>query len=1011
MSTVKITALTATTDPASSDILPIVTDPSGSAATKKVTIENLMKNAAGGSASLPGVAFDGDPDSGVARIGANNVAICTNGTNRLDVGSAGVVDVKLGGSASTPALIFEGDVNTGISHSADTLIFSTAGTQRMLLNSTGNAEFDGSVQTSSYFQSTRSSGDTSVLAGYHNSDLNVNIRAEGSAYFNGQVIVGGSSALANSTCTINDDGYIFINRSSGNALIVQQNGGGSSSDNRIALGTDGSATFAGKVSIGTTISDEILHVAAASEAVTERDGVLLESTSSLAADTGLPLVFTSHIGTQANYGVASIAGRKENATSGEAGGYLQFATGNAAGAISEKMRISSSGTLTVGPQYDRLNVDPGSGSYDGDPTSVVIDGRTNDGSATAFKIDRYDNSGSVSTKFLVNYAGDVGIGKTSSLAAKLHIQDDSADETTLIKLRNYKSGVNTQAGLMFECSTSGSQGGNSLIKGVCGTDAGGSNSQNDGGLAFQTGSGGSGALATRLLLTSTGNAEFAGNVSVGNVSQVVIKDSGIFLKDTGNASASNSNLNLDTNGSATFGTYTSTTASSAKIWKNNSYGLYVNGLGDSDHRAFAVYKVDSTAGYKASIFHDGSATFEAGINVRTQDAARALTINSSSSSQTEALKINANGGAQVTLLKHDGSATFAGKVHIGTSTYAGNGQVAIAGNSSGSSAAGILDIRPTLSRPTAADTTLSLIRFGSADHTGNTGYASINMASDGDSTSDSDLPGRLEFHTTNDGDSGPTEKVRITNNGDTVFLKRVNNTEELLFGYGTSSGIYAGIGGKNNFNTDQQCALSFFINNSTTSRSPEERMRLDENGLISNYATGNSTNLKLRNSASSSSTKFFTECYEGATGTTSGGNVKFAVATNGGISNVQSNNVDLCDEREKKNIVNLETKWDKVKSWELKKFHYNEDADTDDLRYGVIAQQIETVCPEVLADWHKQRAEDAVLDEDGNVVTPAVPEIIRKGVKEQQMMWMAIKALQEAQARIETLEAKVAALE
>ena len=69
-----------------------------------------------------------------------------------------------------------------------------------------------------------------------------------------------------------------------------------------------------------------------------RDGVMLQSTSSLAGDTGLPIVFTSHIGNIANYG-ALIAGRKENATSGEAGGYLQFATGNVAGAITEKMRI------------------------------------------------------------------------------------------------------------------------------------------------------------------------------------------------------------------------------------------------------------------------------------------------------------------------------------------------------------------------------------------------------------------------------------------------------------------------------------------------------------------------------------------------------------------------------------------------------------------------------------------------------------------------------------------------
>ena len=136
------------------------------------------------------------------------------------------------------------------------------------------------------------------------------------------------------------------------------------------------------------------------------------------------------------------------------------------------------------------------------------------------------------------------------------------------------------------------------------------------------------------------------------------------------------------------------------------------------------------------------------------------------------------------------------------------------------------------------------------------------------------------------------------------------------------------------------------------------------------------------------------------------GTSRYYVRANGGIVNYQSNNANLCDEREKKNIVDLDTKWDKVKSWELKKFHYNEDADTDDLRYGVIAQQVEQSCPEVLTEWEKRKAEDAVLDEDGNVVTPAQEQVMRKGVKEQQMMWMAIKALQEAQTRIETLESQ-----
>jgi hypothetical protein len=90
-----------------------------------------------------------------------------------------------------------------------------------------------------------------------------------------------------------------------------------------------------------------------------------------------------------------------------------------------------------------------------------------------------------------------------------------------------------------------------------------------------------------------------------------------------------------------------------------------------------------------------------------------------------------------------------------------------------------------------------------------------------------------------------------------------------------------------------------------------------------------------------------------------------------------------------------------LKDWELKRFHYNEDADTDSKRYGVIAQQVAQHCPEVITDWVKQEAKGAEIDEDGNVVTPAKEEIVRMGVKEQQMYWMAIKALQEAQVRIE----------
>ena len=138
---------------------------------------------------------------------------------------------------------------------------------------------------------------------------------------------------------------------------------------------------------------------------------------------------------------------------------------------------------------------------------------------------------------------------------------------------------------------------------------------------------------------------------------------------------------------------------------------------------------------------------------------------------------------------------------------------------------------------------------------------------------------------------------------------------------------------------------------------------------------------------------------------------RLVVTSNGGIQNFSANNVNLSDEREKKNIESLDSTWDCLKHWELKKFHYNGDKDTDDKKYGVIAQQVAPHCPEIVSDWIKQKAEDAILDEDGNIVTPASEEVTRLAVKEQQMMWMAIKALQEAMERIETLETRLTALE
>jgi hypothetical protein len=129
--------------------------------------------------------------------------------------------------------------------------------------------------------------------------------------------------------------------------------------------------------------------------------------------------------------------------------------------------------------------------------------------------------------------------------------------------------------------------------------------------------------------------------------------------------------------------------------------------------------------------------------------------------------------------------------------------------------------------------------------------------------------------------------------------------------------------------------------------------------------------------------------------------IRATIRSNGGLANYSANNVNLSDINTKKDISPASGTWNCLKEWEIVNFRYKDQPEDADLNMGVIAQQVAESCPEVITVF--QEAKEATEDQ------PAQEE--RLGVKDQQMMWMAIKALQEAQVRIEQLEAKVAALE
>jgi hypothetical protein len=95
-----------------------------------------------GTAAAPGITFTGDLNTGIYSPGADQVAISTNGTQRLTVDTAATTStlpvVHPLGAVGTPSITFTGDLNTGIySPTADTIAFAEGGVEAMRIDSSG----------------------------------------------------------------------------------------------------------------------------------------------------------------------------------------------------------------------------------------------------------------------------------------------------------------------------------------------------------------------------------------------------------------------------------------------------------------------------------------------------------------------------------------------------------------------------------------------------------------------------------------------------------------------------------------------------------------------------------------------------------------------------------------------------------------------------------------------------------------------------------------------------------
>ena len=121
-----------------------------------------------------------------------------------------------------------------------------------------------------------------------------------------------------------------------------------------------------------------------------------------------------------------------------------------------------------------------------------------------------------------------------------------------------------------------------------------------------------------------------------------------------------------------------------------------------------------------------------------------------------------------------------------------------------------------------------------------------------------------------------------------------------------------------------------------------------------------------------------------------GTSFKTIIRADGDLENANNSYGSISDVSMKENIVDANSQWNDIKNIKIRNYNFKESTGQQThTQIGVIAQELETVSPKLVRE-----------SEDG-----------MKTVSYSLLYMKAVKALQEAQARIEILETKVAALE
>jgi hypothetical protein len=162
---------------------------------------------------------------------------------------------------------------------------------------------------------------------------------------------------------------------------------------------------------------------------------------------------------------------------------------------------------------------------------------------------------------------------------------------------------------------------------------------------------------------------------------------------------------------------------------------------------------------------------------------------------------------------------------------------------------------------------------------------------------------------------------------------------------------------------------------------------------LTHTGTGNATMCIFTQSASNS--------FNMAEWRTSDATSVLNFAASGNVTNTNNSYGAISDVKLKENIADASSQWDDIKAVKVRKYSFKTESSETANQLGVVAQELEASGMNGLVVDNIDRDPDTF--EDLGTTT--------KEVKYSVLYMKAIKALQEAMARIETLETKVTALE